>query len=161
MRLHWIETPVGRFATSPAPSGSALSAEVQRFVAAGVEVVASCLELPEAAAIGLAGEGAALKSADIGFVHHPIPDFGTPVDAPSTDAIVSKLADLLRAERTVAVHCRGGIGRASTLAGCVLVNLGVGAEEAMDRISAARGLRVPETQGQRLWVHGYEQRLSV
>jgi protein-tyrosine phosphatase len=152
MRLHWIETPVGRFATSPAPSGSALSAEVQRFVAAGVEVVASCLELRE---------GAALKTADIGFVHHPIPDFGTPVDAPSTDAIVSKLADLLRAERTVAVHCRGGIGRASTLAGCVLVNLGVGAEEAMDRISAARGLRVPETQGQRLWVHGYEQRLSV
>ncbi|MFT5530001.1 MAG: protein-tyrosine phosphatase [Candidatus Poriferisodalaceae bacterium] len=158
MRLHWIDTPVGRLATSPAPSGSAITAEVERMAAEGVEVVASCLEVAEADSIGLANEGSELAAVDIGFVHHPVPDFGVPVDAGAADATVRKLADLLRAERSVVVHCRGGIGRASTIAACVLVELGVDPEVAMDRISAARGMRVPETQGQRMWVLGYSAR---
>jgi protein-tyrosine phosphatase len=65
------------------------------------------------------------------------------------------LVEHLNAGQTAVVHCRGGIGRSSTIAAVALTQLGLEPNEAMDRIATARGLRVPETQAQRLWVHGY------
>ncbi|HCK74572.1 MAG TPA: hypothetical protein DHW19_06365 [Acidimicrobiaceae bacterium] len=53
------------------------------------------------------------------------------------------------------VHCRGGIGRSSTIAAAILTQLGVAPEDAMSRITAARGITVPETSAQRMWVAAY------
>ncbi|GEM_PF-6918348 len=64
---------------------------------------------------------------------------------------VESPAGELRRDRSVMVHCRGGIGRWSTLAAAALTRLGVEPEAAMDAISQARGMRVPETMGQRMW----------
>jgi protein-tyrosine phosphatase len=57
----------------------------------------------------------------------------------------------------VAIHCRAGIGRSTTLAACVLILLGVEGDVALDMIAAARGLEVPETEAQRQWVLGFSQ----
>ena len=57
--------------------------------------------------------------------------------------------------KSVAIHCRAGIGRSTTLAACVLILLGVNGEVALDMIAAARGLEVPETEAQRQWILGF------
>lgn len=63
-------------------------------------------------------------------------------DVPGVDVwpLVDELADAVRAARTVVIHCRMGIGR-----------LGDDGELAFERLSVARGLRVPDTEEQRRW----------
>jgi len=52
----------------------------------------------------------------------------------------------------VAVHCRQGIGRSGLIAAGILANSGVQPEQAIKIVSDARGLTIPETTDQRLWV---------
>jgi predicted protein tyrosine phosphatase len=154
MRLYWIETPCGRLATAPAPSGSSLDREIGDLLEAEVGIVVSLLA-SEAASIGLADEAEVMNEAGISFRSIPTPDFGVLDDYRQAQAVISELVEHLNAGQTAVVHCRGGIGRSSTIAAVALTQLGLEPNEAMDRIAKARGLRVPETQAQRLWVHGY------
>ena len=157
MRLYWIETPCGRLATAPAPSGSSLDREIVDLLEAEVDIVVSLLASEEAASIGLADEAAVMNEAGISFQSIPTPDFGVLDDYRQAQAVISELVDHLKAGKTAVVHCRGGIGRSSTIAAVALTQLGLEPNEAMERITKARGLRVPETQAQRLWVHGYAE----
>ncbi|MBJ81496.1 MAG: tyrosine protein phosphatase [Acidimicrobiaceae bacterium] len=157
MRLYWIETPCGRLATAPAPSGSSLGREIVDLLEAEVDIVVSLLASEEAASIGLADEAAVMNEAGISFQSIPTPDFGVLDDYRQAQAVVSELVQHLNAGQTAVVHCRGGIGRSSTIAAVALTQLGLEPNEAMDRITKARGLRVPETRAQRLWVHGYAE----
>ncbi|HST65016.1 MAG TPA: hypothetical protein VLM05_07485 [Mycobacteriales bacterium] len=68
------------------------------------------------------------------------------------EAFLELVAGDLDQGKHVAVHCWGGIGRSSLIAAAVLVARGVDTEEAWNRIGAARGVRVPETDEQRAWV---------
>ena len=157
MRLYWIETPCGRLATAPAPSGSSLGREIVDLLEAEVDIVVSLLASEEAASIGLADEAAVMNEAGISFESIPTPDFGVLDDYRQAQAVVSELVQHLNAGQTAVVHCRGGIGRSSTIAAVALTQLGLEPNEAMELIADARGLRVPETQTQRLWVHGYAE----
>lgn len=62
------------------------------------------------------------------------------------------LVSELWAGKNIAIHCHAGIGRSSLLAACVMVSEGLTASDAFDHISIARGVQVPETELQRLWV---------
>ena len=157
MRLYWIETPCGRLATAPAPSGSSLGREIVDLLEAEVDIVVSLLASEEAASIGLADEAAVMNEAGISFQSIPTPDFGVLDDYRQAQAVVSELVRHLNAGQTAVVHCRGGIGRSSTIAAVALTQLGLEPNEAMARITKARGLRVPEPRAQRLWVHGYAE----
>jgi protein-tyrosine phosphatase len=53
----------------------------------------------------------------------------------------------------VAVHCRQGIGRSGMIAAGALMRSGVGADKAVDVVSAARGVAIPETAAQRYWLY--------
>jgi protein-tyrosine phosphatase len=57
--------------------------------------------------------------------------------------------------RNVVVHCRQGVGRAGLVAACLLVAKGLSPEDAVERLSAARGEAVPETAEQRSWIDRY------
>jgi RimJ/RimL family protein N-acetyltransferase len=72
-------------------------------------------------------------------------------------ALAAELPAQLSAGANVAIHCRNGIGRASTLAAIILVLEGTQADQAWAHISAARGMTVPDTVAQRtsiasLWI---------
>jgi protein-tyrosine phosphatase len=58
----------------------------------------------------------------------------------------------LRDGRSIAIHCRAGIGRSSVIAACALICFGIEAEKALALIGASRGLIVPDTDEQRDWV---------
>ena len=157
MRLYWIETPIGRLATAPAPSGSVLDREIKDLLDEEVTHVVSLLTVEEVANVGLLAEQKALEDAGINFSSLPIPDFGILEDYNDGKDLIDHAAADLRQGDSVVIHCRGGIGRSSTIAAAVLTQLGINPEDAMDRIAEARGLKVPETPAQRMWVHGYAE----
>jgi protein-tyrosine phosphatase len=151
--LYEIEsgTP-GRLATMAHPRGfDLIDSEMERLREADVDVVVSLQPTDEQAYVGLTGEAEAARRAGLAFRHLPIADMGIPDDNAAAD-IVSEIVADLRSGRFVAVHCHAGIGRSSTIAAAVLIRLGVTPADACTTISAARGMRVPETQRQRNWL---------
>ena len=153
MRLHWVAVPQGRLATAAAPRREQLDSEIRGLRREAVDVVVSALGVDEAARLGLEREGELVAAEGMRFVQLPMPDFGVPDDLHAAVAVLEDLAAELTSDRGMVIHCRAGIGRCSTLAASVLARLGTPPEAAMDAVSAARGIRVPETIGQRMWVH--------
>lgn len=82
----------------------------------------------------------------------PIPDLGA-MTLSATVTFVDGLAGRLRAGERLLVHCAAGIGRAGTTAVCVLIRLGVTADEARRVVAEARPGAGPEAGSQLALVH--------
>jgi protein-tyrosine phosphatase len=142
----------------PRPRGGDwLEEEIRAWRQAGVDVVLSLLTPEEAGDLGLEEEGALCQANGIEFLSFPIPDRGIPPSRQPALLLLLRLhQEFLSAGKTVAIHCRQGIGRAGMMAAFVVVlddlecRLNVG--EAIMRVSAARGCPIPETPEQRQWV---------
>ncbi|WP_155372041.1 protein-tyrosine phosphatase family protein [Catellatospora vulcania] len=139
----------GRLAVMPRPAGGErLPDEVDSLRRNGVDTVVCALTAPECGLLGLSGWEQAVRAAGMRFVSFPIPDFGVP-DFTAYRELTGRLAEEVAAGRFVLAHCHGGVGRATVIAGGVLIRLGASAADAMAAIGAARGLPVPETEPQR------------
>jgi protein-tyrosine phosphatase len=110
------------------------------------------LENDEAAQLQLGHEGVAAKSNGVNFISFPIPDRGVPASTPAASSLLETIVGALEEGRTVAVHCRQGIGRSGLIAAGALISAGVRVEKAIDIVSGARGIRVPETPAQIQWL---------
>jgi protein-tyrosine phosphatase len=142
----------GQLALMAAPRrGPALEQDVAALTAAGVTDVVCLLPDAELAALGLAGEPDLL--ARNGFVVHrlPVPDFWVPAAAAASQ-LADELCGRLREGASVVVHCRGGVGRSSTMAAVVLVREGLKPDDAWQLLASARGRQVPETRVQQAFV---------
>jgi protein-tyrosine phosphatase len=153
-RLHWIAIQApGRIAIMARPrAGDWLEMEINAWKSSGVDVVVSLLEHEEVAELGLQREAELCGSCGIDFMSFPIPDRGLPASRQEASRLARSLAAGLRDGRTIAIHCRAGIGRSSVIAACAMILSGSEAEEALALIAAARGLIVPDTDEQRDWV---------
>ena len=125
----------------------------------GIDVLVSLLGIDEAHELGLADESRACSAAGIEFLQVPVPDFGTPQDPVEFIQKTRDLVALLHGGKSVAVHCRQGIGRSGLLAVSVLVQTGVPLAAAIDVVSRARGVSVPEAPAQLEWLHEHEHEL--
>ncbi len=152
--LYWIEGPwPGKLAILPRPRGGDwLEDEVRGWRAAGVDVVVSLLTSDEVADLELAQEGSLCEAHGIAFCPFPIVDRSVPASRKATLDFVKKLAKLLTEGKSVAIHCRQGIGRSALIAACLLVLSGMIPETAFVRVSEGRGCSVPETSEQRQWL---------
>ncbi len=83
--------------------------------------------------VAAAGSGRGL---DIRRVSQPIPDMGV-IDVDAYDAILATI-DAARERGGVYIHCWGGIGRTSTVVGCLLVAGGLDADAALADIGRRR-----------------------
>lgn len=145
----------GRLATMACPRGGEwLADEVEALRTTGVDAVVSALTDSELAELRLTAEPEVVAQAGLTYIPFPIPDRGVPTVAPATE-LVAQLSGLLAAAQFVVVHCRAGIGRSSLIAAAVLVKEGLSPTEAWTRISAARGLRVLDTEAQDAWLAGF------
>ena len=152
-RLFWIEAgTTGRIAIMARPrSGDWLDSEIDEWKTAGIDVVVCLLERQEVVELELQREAELCGARGIDFVSCPIPDRGVPVIDDAAEA-ARVIADGLRDGRSIAIHCRAGIGRSSIMAACALTFAGIEPEHALTLIKAARGLNVPDTDEQRDWV---------
>jgi protein-tyrosine phosphatase len=142
----------GRLSTMTRPRGGDwLHDELRGLAAAGVTVLVSLLTDAEAAELDLRYEADAARAAGLEFYRLPTPDREVP-DRSAVLAIGGMLVHQLSEGASVAVHCRYGIGRSSTLAAAVMVLEGADPEDAWARICIARGLPVPDTTSQRVFV---------
>jgi protein-tyrosine phosphatase len=143
----------GWLSTMARPRGGAwLDDELAALVTAGVGVLVSLLSDAELGELELDREAELAVVHGLEFHRLATPDLQVP-DRAATLELAAVVRDRLAAGAGVAVHCWAGIGRSSTLAAAVLVLEGVEPAEAWRLISVARGLRVPDTDAQREFVH--------
>lgn len=127
----------------------------------GVNVLVSLLDNDESVELGLVDELACCTAHAIEFLSLPVPDLGAPRDAAKFVTAATNLARLLREGKHIAVHCRQSVGRSGLLAVSVVVALGLKLGEAVETVSKARGVQVPETPTQLMWLRRYEGHLSA
>ena len=132
-----------------------LEMEINEWKNHGIDVVVSLLEHEEVSELGLQREAELCRSNGIEFISFPIPDRGLPKSRTDASQIARLLATGLRDGRSIAIHCRAGIGRSSVIAACALICSGIGAKEALALIEASRGLIVPDTDEQRDWAMAF------
>ena len=79
---------------------------------------------------------AELARQQIELLRLPIPDGGTPSaeQLPEVRRLLAAVIERLRSGSTVAVACRGGLGRTGTILALVLRELGCSADEAVRRV---------------------------
>lgn len=149
--IYWIETAdAQRLAIMARPrSGDWLEDEIAHWRRSGVECVVSLLEREEVDDLRLGREAALCEQNGIAFLSFPIPDRGLPDDAKAFKRFAQDIADN---GRTVAIHCRAGIGRSSVLAATILIGGGMLADDALMSIQHARSVPVPDTEAQRDWI---------
>lgn len=157
MQPFWIETGNElRVAIVPRPRGGDwLEDEAISMKKAGIDVLVSMLRDEEEAELGLTTEAAACRAAGIEFKSFPIQDREVPASFSSFKAFVEQLRAELHSGRSVAVHCRASIGRASLLLAGVLCAEGFPPEDAFKRLAKARGLQVPDTAEQVKWIERF------
>ena len=89
------------------------------------------------------------------YVNRPIRDFSIP----TRESLVATLDEIdgeIAAGGIVYVHCWAGCGRTGVVVGSWLVRHGADPEEALRRITEARGLGCPQTLEQRAFVLEWE-----
>ncbi len=154
---YWIEGPwPGRLAIVPRPRGGDwLEEEVRSWQEAGLDIVVSLLTPDENIELELNQEELLCRAQGIQFYAYPIPDRGIPASRKATTALVEKLEKVLEAGKSVAVHCRQGIGRSSLIAALLLISAGMDPEAALAQIRQARGCAVPDTIEQSSWIKSF------
>lgn len=153
-RLFRIDEPFeGRLAVSQRPQGwDALEGDVIGWRDAGVDAVVSMMQPDEAEEFGLSAQELFCREHGVEMIRCPVSDHGIPEDREAVMAAVDRALALLSAGRSVAAHCFAGIGRSPLFVAAVLVRHGLEADVAWERINAARGLQLPETDAQWQWV---------
>ena len=161
-RIFWITGPWrGRLGIVPRPRGAEwLDDETRAWREAGIDVVVSLLEPDEEAELALTGESISSAASGLEFRSFPIPDRSVPNSREAVVQLVDHIVDALHAGKSVALHCRQGIGRSAMIAAAALISGGQNAEIAIDTIRRSRGLEVPETRAQRQWISDFSSWLA-
>jgi protein-tyrosine phosphatase len=143
----------GRLAIAPRPRGGDwLEEELSAWRQAGIDIVVSLLEPQEAAELGLEQEKVRSEANGMEFCSLPIADRSIPAPSLDTDGVLTKIDSKLRQGKHAVIHCRQGVGRAGLVAAALLIAHGLSPEEAIRRVSVARGVTIPETAEQKLWI---------
>jgi protein-tyrosine phosphatase len=150
----WIDTasPLKLAIASRPQGGDWLQDDVRMLKDEGIDILVSLLSYEERRELDLDDEKAACSAVGITFVNFPIPDRQVPPSRLGFLTFAQFLHKRASEGLRIGVHCRACIGRSSVLLATVLRLEGFSAREAFDRISEARGMRVPDTAEQARWV---------
>lgn len=86
----------------------------------------------------------------------PIADGGVPTDPVALQAVVDAISRERAAGKNVVVHCRGGLGRAGTVGGCVLKSLGLADDVVFEQLKRRHPDRCPENDDQRQFIRAFQ-----
>ena len=136
-----------------------LEDEIKWMKIKGVDILVSLLEFSESNKLGLKNEEIICKTQGIEFINFPIRDVQTPNNENDFCELANQLTHKIKGGKSVVIHCRMGIGRASILAAGILLKFGFTATNVFDIISKYRKLKVPDTDEQRKWLISMESKL--
>ena len=144
-----------RIALCPCPGQSApLTGDLQRLRDWGARGMVTLIEDHEFELLGITSLPEEIDALGMRWWHLPIRD----MDTPDADFEVrwrkagEELRSLLGDGFSIALHCRGGLGRTGTIAARLLVELGSAPAPAIERVRAARPGSI-ETRAQEKFVH--------
>lgn len=102
--------------------------------------VVTLVEDHELAALAVPDLGKVVAAHHMDWFHLPIPDVSVPPAAfeAGWNAVGEGLRSRLRNGFNILVHCKGGLGRAGTIASRLMIELGVPPREAVDKVRKAR-----------------------
>lgn len=130
-----------------------LAADVKAIADWGACMVVTLTEADEMVALGIDHIGTEVAAAGMAWLHLPVTDQCAPdgrFDAAwATDG--AALLEHVRAGRSVVVHCRGGLGRAGTVAAYILMAFGQSPDQAIRAVRSARRGAI-ETPDQVAWL---------
>ena len=130
-----------------------LQTDIAAIAAWGATVVVTLIEDQEFAALEVEGLPEAVRDAGMAWHHLPITDVSVPDER--FERQWSQVWPMFRARldagEKLLVHCRGGLGRAGTVAALMLVECGETPAMAISRVRAARPGAI-ETVDQESWV---------
>jgi len=157
----WIHgAPLGRLATSPQPfPHERLREDLAGWKDQGADLVVSLQGDGEQLINGLADEADLCRDLGLEFHRFPITDHGLPDSDDAFAALIERLHDQSQRNRAIVVHCFAGIGRSTLVAAALLVRAGLALPDALELITEARGIMVPDTSAQHRWLEAFEARL--
>lgn len=160
--LYWLDGPwPGKLAMAARPRGGGwLKDDIASWKRSGIGAVLSLLTPEEETDLDIRDEAGEAKVQGIEFGSFPIPDRQVPRSEARWAGVLDEGTGALSAGKNVLVHCRQGIGRSGLVAACLLVRSGMSPGAAVESVSAARGVSVPETAEQRDWIDHYAVALS-
>jgi len=161
-KLYWLdEAWPGKVALSARPRGGDwLGDEVSDWKRTGIDSVLSLLDSQEEKDLELEAESTEVRRRGLGFLSYPIRDRQVPTSEAKLAQMLEKVDRTLSSGKNVLIHCRQGVGRSGLVAACLLVKKGVSPGAAIDKLSSARGVAVPETEEQREWIDHYAAALT-
>ncbi len=89
-------------------------------------------------------------------IRFPIKDVGIPFDIEALRILLRDIETAAKSEINVAIHCRGGLGRAGTVGGCYLRHRGFEGEAVFSRLRTRHPTQCPETDEQRLFIRSFQ-----
>jgi protein-tyrosine phosphatase len=160
--LYWLDgTWPGKLAVAARPRGGDwLKDDIASWKRADIDAVLSLLTPDEERDLGLRDEAGEVRTQEMDFTSFPIPDRQIPRSEAKWAEVLERIAGALSAGKNVLVHCRQGIGRSGLVAACLLVKKGMSPGAAIESVSAARGVSIPETAEQRDWIDHYAVALT-
>jgi ADP-ribosyl-[dinitrogen reductase] hydrolase len=119
----------------------------------GAAAVVTLVEPKELTLLRVERLGEEVARRNMQWFHLPIVDVSIPDQRfeQEWDAAGEKLRSMLRNGSDVLVHCRGGLGRAGTIASRLLIELGMPPKTAIERVRAVRPGAI-ETRAQEEYV---------
>jgi ADP-ribosyl-[dinitrogen reductase] hydrolase len=114
----------------------------------GAAAVVTLLEPQELTLLRVERLGEEVRRRNMRWFHLPIVDVSVPDERfeKEWDVVGEELRSMLRRHFDVLVHCRGGLGRAGTIAGRLLVEIGMDPMKAIASVRAARPGAIETTE---------------
>jgi protein-tyrosine phosphatase len=161
--LYWVDESLpGKVALAARPRGGEwLEDEILAWQRDGVDAIFSLLTEAEERELDISQEAAEARAHGMSFYSFPIQDREVPASEARLAQSIEQVDRELTRGRNVVVHCRQGIGRSGLAAACLLLRHGIDPETAVRRLTAARGIPVPETDEQRRWIDHYAESFAA
>lgn len=142
----------------PRPRGDDwLEEEIIKFKKQHIGTWVSLLEQHEINELGLRNQQTLSSKHELEYINFPIVDRSVPEKGSKIDSLIETLYQKTQTGNSVVIHCRMGIGRSSIIAGCILLKAGFKTNQILQKITSARGLKVPDTDQQIQWLKSREK----